>query len=602
MKINTRLSGRIMTILLTFTSMTLGMELTVVTTQPVRHALTVPLAATISVTFDRAVNPATVTHNNFNAFARWSGPVSGTFAYSNANQTVTLTPTRTFSAGESVMVMLSKNLLAADGSPMRPQGFSWQFVTRALPTTLTFTNIATMSNRTTPESNTRIYGASATDLDGDGWLDLTTVNEDSDDLRVFMNKGDGTGLYHPFSQPPFPISHEASPNEPADFNRDGKPDICVAASSTNHVWIVLGNGDGTYQSPGQQISVPAVPHGIAVLDMDGDGDVDIATSSTGGDNMSILFNNGSGVFGPPTSFDGGGGGEYGLVAGDFNNDGILDLTVGLYWDQTIGVHRGNGNGTFTNMGVFPVGGSVWQMAAGDVNGDGHMDVANANAGSNNGSVLRGNGSFGFTAPSTVATAAHVVGSDLGDLDGDGDLDWMLSSFSGSRWRLFTNNGAGVFTFNQEFVAPSNPSCSIILDIDNDRDLDLALTDEIADVVVLQKNSGTALMGDLDVDGDVAADDATDFDGCYTGPGGNVIGICQRGDFDLDGDVDCDDWSDFQAAWTEGGSPPEFTECLLTSVPTVSQWGMSAMLLCLLTAATMIVRSKRRLPRSQPLLG
>ncbi len=568
-----------------------GADLTVVSTQPARHALATPLASSISVTFDRAVNPATVTHNNFNAFGRWSGPVSGAFTFSNGNTTVTLTPTRPFSAGESVMVILSKNFVAADGSLMRPQGYSWQFVTRALPTTLAFTNIATMSNRTTPGSNTRIYGASATDLDADGWLDLTTVNEDSDDLRVFMNKADGTGLYHPFSQPPFPISHEASPNEPADFNRDGKPDICVAASSTNHVWVVLGNGDGTFQSPGQQISVPAVPHGIAVLDADGDGDVDIVTANTGGDNLSLLLNNGSGVFGPPTNFDGGGGGEYGLVAGDYNNDGILDLAVGLYWDLTVGLHRGNGNGTFTNMGVFPGGGSVWQIAAGDVNGDGHMDIATANAGSNNGSILRGNGAFSLTAPFTVATVAHVVGSDLGDLDGDGDLDWMLSSFSGSRWRLFTNNGAGVFAFNQEFVAPSNPSCSIILDIDNDRDLDLALTDEIADVVVLQKNSGTALMGDFDVDGDVAADDAMDFDGCYSGPGGNVSGVCMRGDFDLDGDVDCDDWTEFEAAWTEGGAPPPFAECLLTSVPTVSAWGALAMVLTIIVAATILMRSR-----------
>jgi hypothetical protein len=43
---------------------------------------------------------------------------------------------------------------------------------------------------------TQTYGAYAGDLDGDGWSDMILPNEESDDLRVFMN--DGTGGYGPF--------------------------------------------------------------------------------------------------------------------------------------------------------------------------------------------------------------------------------------------------------------------------------------------------------------------------------------------------------------------------------------------------------------------
>ena len=49
--------------------------------------------------------------------------------------------------------------------------------------------------------------------------------------------------------------------------------------------------------------------------------------------------------------------------------------------------------------------------------------------------------------------------------------------------------AATSRFVEEFTAPSNPSCAVLLDFDNDGDLDMALTDEIADVVVLVRNGG-----------------------------------------------------------------------------------------------------------------
>src|SRR5262249_14099880 len=77
-------------------------QLQVVSTQPALNALNVSAGAPLSVTFDRPVNPATFTTQNFWAFARWSGPVPGAVAFSNANRTVTLTPSRPFFAGEVV--------------------------------------------------------------------------------------------------------------------------------------------------------------------------------------------------------------------------------------------------------------------------------------------------------------------------------------------------------------------------------------------------------------------------------------------------------------------------------------------------------------------
>src|SRR5262249_53928684 len=102
-------------------------QLSVVSTSPPLNGRNADMFAPISVTFNRAVNRATFTSNTFWAFGRTSGTAVGTISFSNADQTVTLTPTRRFQAGEPVMVILSHDLRAADGSAMRQAGYSWQF-------------------------------------------------------------------------------------------------------------------------------------------------------------------------------------------------------------------------------------------------------------------------------------------------------------------------------------------------------------------------------------------------------------------------------------------------------------------------------------------
>ncbi len=479
-----------------------GGNLTVVSVQPAAHVLTAPVGSAIAVTFDQAVDPATVTPLSFWAFGRWSGPVHGTFALSGGGQTVTLVPDDPLFAGEQVMVILSHDVRSASGVPLRSAGYSWQFWTAAGTAQRSFALLDVLDTRTFPQVSTRSYGGIATDVNDDGWADLTIVNEDSEDLRVFLNLADGTGNFADFIQPTFPIGSQGSPNDASDFNRDGVADICVACGTSDSVSVLLGIGDGTF-APQQEISVGSQPRGIVALDADGDGDTDIVntnfTAAGGTGNMSILRNNGSGVFLPPTFWEGGGSGEWPVGAGDLNNDGILDLAVGTRNSNTVIVNLGLGNGTFAVGDSTPSAGGPWQLNVADVDGDGDDDVAVANNFQSVGAILLGDGAGNLTLGPTQPTDFNPVATDLGDLDGDGDLDWMTSSFGGD-WRCYVNNGAGLFSFDQEFDAPQAASCALIVDIDNDCDLDLALVDELADVVVLMTNSGVSpALGDLDGD-------------------------------------------------------------------------------------------------------
>ena len=467
-------------------------DLAVLSVEPTPRAIAAPRRAVITVHFDKPVKPSSIVPlQSFWAFGRWSGTVTGTFAFSDGDTTVSLIPDHNFSAGENVMVILSHDIEATDNTNLRPGGYSFQFWVRSEFAPLVFADIDHLNTRTTPGINSRAYGAIASDLNGDRSMDLAIINEDTADLRVFLNRNDQSGLYvEPFIQPTFPLGNRASPNEPADFNRDGRVDLCVANINVDTVSVLLGNGNGTF-APQQLINVGFTPRGVAVLDADGDGDVDIVNTNTdaggGMGNLSVILNNGSGVFGGSTFFEGGVDGEWALGAADMNNDGLLDLVIGAQSGGRVVVNLNNGNGTFSPQ-TPRIASGVWMLALGDVNGDGNDDVAVVQNAINRGGILLGDGLGGLAAPVNHVVDSFPIAVDLADMDGDGDLDWITSSYGGD-WFLFTNNGAGTFTFNQEFLAPQAASCATAVDFDNDGDVDLALIDELQDEVILMQNSG-----------------------------------------------------------------------------------------------------------------
>ncbi len=462
-------------------------ELIVVSHTPTLNAVA-GTTDSVSVTFNQAVDTSTFNDNNFRVFGHWSGPARGTFSFSNGNTTVTLDPDDPLSGGETVFVNLSENLKAADTTNLRTEGYAFQFRADTTPSTGTFQQIDEFTNKTGPQ--TRIYGAAAADFDDDGWLDMATVNEVSADVRVFMNLADGSGLYGPMLAPE-PVGVEASPNEPADFDNDGRMDLALCASSSSVVNVLLGAGDGTFSSV-QTIPVSTEPHGIAPIDVDGDGDLDLANANNATSQIGIMINNGAGVFGAPSYFNAGVGGEYALAASDMDGDGITDLVTGGRDSNEIAVLLGNGDGTFDNQTPVASGGSTWVIALGDIDGDGDLDVAAANDGSGNVGIVESNGDGTLVAATTIPFGSHLPSVKFGDFDGDDDVDLVTSSFGGGYWRIHMNDGAGNFSFHQDLPAPNSPSCAVPMDIDNDGDLDLGLFDELADVVILAQNQSESM--------------------------------------------------------------------------------------------------------------
>lgn len=461
---------------------------TILTTAPAAHALTAERAAPIEVTFDTALDPASVTAASVRVFGRWSGPATGTLTVEDA--TLQFVPDTPFFAGEQVTVTLSTALTDASGTPLT-RGFAWSFWTRAAPASLAITEVGQLSTRLPDEGSIISYGAYAGDLNDDGWSDLAIPNEAANDLRVFLNDG---GQYGSFDVYPLPDASVPSTNEGGDFNEDGLVDIAVGNIGNDRVSVMLGDGAGGFASAASYPAATSV-RGLCVLDLDGDGHDDLVTANRAASNVTILRGLGDGTFEAPVAIETGTDGETACAAADANGDGITDVFVGALDSGEIALLLGDGEGGLSVAATVAATTAPWMLAAGDVNSDGAVDVVAAGSFFDNVSVTFGDGAGGLSTPALYSFGRFSIAIDLGDLDGDGDLDMLGSNFSSRNFHLYENLGDGTFADPTSFPVSGNGSCAVFHDRDNDGDLDVTGVDEGDDVLYFYENPGPSTDAD-----------------------------------------------------------------------------------------------------------
>lgn len=273
------------------------------------------------------------------------------------------------------------------------------------------------------------------DLNGDGKLDLAVANHEQKQVTIFS--GDGGGRFTLATT----VSVQSKPHihglAVGDFDGDRKLDLAVESWGTNQVEILIGKGDGTFNTPGRLLAVGRMPYQrLRAGDFNNDGFADVVTTNAEGDSVTVLLG-GKNEFkesqGSPFNAN---KTPFGVAVGDVNKDGNLDLAVVNYSGEPsdlkndgLTVLLGDGRGGF-NMArgsPFPTGAAPTRVAIGDVNGDGFADIAASNSESQNVTILLGSGKGGFASPYQIPAGREPKGIAIGDLNGDGKAEIVVAN-------------------------------------------------------------------------------------------------------------------------------------------------------------------------------
>jgi hypothetical protein len=337
--------------------------------------------------------------------------------------------------------------------------------------------------------------SAAADFNGDGIPDIAVVSCNpsscsggSASVAVLIGNGDGS-----FQAPAVYATGSFQPTSVAvgDVNGDGVPDLVVAsqcASSTTcgtgAVSVLLGNGDGTFQSPIPYSTGTGSSFFVVTGDFNGDGNLDLAVANQAiqpGANsaIAILLGNGDGTFQAPVSYSTGAPSAVFLAVGDFNSDGAADLAVANNGADTVSVLLGNGNGSFQAAAIYASGGAFANsLAVSDFNGDGLPDLAVVNACasysvvtgcSQSGSVgvLLGNGDGTFQPPAAYSSGGNQANFvSVADFNGDGIPDLAVGNYAPSAGgsagvlSLLVGTGDGTFPSSVTFGTGGNYAFSV----------------------------------------------------------------------------------------------------------------------------------------------
>jgi hypothetical protein len=422
---------------------------------PISNTHTAPANTNVSISYDEAIDLATVSTQTFAVHAMETGLLGQTYSVDGGQ--IQLTPSQPFKPGVLVKVSATTGTLNLSGQgPISPT--VWQFRAAVTVGSGVFT-----SGSWVVASNGSAVAVG--DLDGDGNLDAF-IGTTAIGSQVWLNNGDGT-----FSDSTQSLGN-ANTDDVAlgDLDGDGDLDAFVVNLGENdEVW--LNNGRGTFQL-GQSInSLHLWTRAVFLGDVDGDGDLD---ALVGGQlTAAVWLNDGVGTFSDSGQSLLDSSDIWAVALGDLDGDGDLDALVG---NGTFRVWMNDSLGSFTDSGQNV--GSGKNVALGDVDGDYDLDVLTGDCcfdpneiWLNDGGIQGGTpGSFSYSGQFLSVGGSSASPVTFGDVDGDGDLDALVGFADGRGDRVWLND-EGTFVDSDQSLGSSRAKDVTLGDLDGDGDLD-----------------------------------------------------------------------------------------------------------------------------------
>jgi len=274
------------------------------------------------------------------------------------------------------------------------------------------------------------------DFTGDNRLDLAVTSETNDLIYLFSGKGDGTFTFlrsvdaRDSAQKTASESVGAYGIAAADFNRDGRMDLAVTQRRKDSLAILLGNGNGTFQTA-STLLVGRNPTHLQVVRLNDD---QAAGPTDDFADLAVLLEGGrqdaKDIQKPPLP------------------GGVALLT-------------GNGDGTFTVASTLftDLSDSPLQIAAGKIGlgQAGFDDLALVNVESSKVFLYAADGNGGFSALPVVlggisSSLRNPRGIALLDRDGNGIVDRIAVSNSGG-YSITFFDGGGLTPFSENPASP-----------------------------------------------------------------------------------------------------------------------------------------------------
>ncbi|RLG30310.1 hypothetical protein DRN98_07490, partial [Methanosarcinales archaeon] len=153
---------------------------------PDQYQQNIPISSNVVINLNTNIKSTSIDSSTFNVDSDINGKIPE--VYSTLNDQITFNPLSDFNAGEIVTITLTNGIQSTDN--VRLWDYTWQFTIESEVGSGVF------ATRDIDSSSASVRQTYASDIDGDGDIDILSASFDDDKISWYENDGTGTFSEH----------------------------------------------------------------------------------------------------------------------------------------------------------------------------------------------------------------------------------------------------------------------------------------------------------------------------------------------------------------------------------------------------------------------